>query len=234
MIGIYSFPSSGRTWLKIMLDDLEIDGLIDHGKREETSYNACQQMFCATPFVYLMRNPYDTFISQYQKSSSKWKYKTHPLIELSRVRLDEFVYGNARKHKQYLNNGKTLDLYVNLFEDILIHHISALKYTMASDFILLHYEDLIGKNGINEFHKIIPHINKNKIEKVWHDNTLERLVQKSENKEFFDTYKLEKKFHGGGSRYRDFLTEEHLSYFSKLIDKHDYENKMKELYDVVS
>ena len=92
MIGIYSFPSSGRTWLKIMLDDLEIDGLIDHGKREETSYNACQQMFCATPFVYLMRNPYDTFISQYQKSSSKWKYKTHPLISFSMSALIQSQY----------------------------------------------------------------------------------------------------------------------------------------------
>ena len=220
MICIYSSPSSGRTWLEIMLNQLNEDVICTHGKRQLQQYTIDNQYLFSDTFVYLIRNPYDVLISQYLKKLSRWKSNAKTL--------DEFVYLKTRKHK----SGR---LFVNVFEDTLLHHISALNYAKIHfNFIFIHYENLVCKDGMKEFHKIVPHIESTNLQKVWNDNTIEKIEQKLSNSDFTRKYNLKNKLNGGGSKYRNFLTEEHLSHFSKLIDKHDYENKMKELYDVVS
>lgn len=215
MIHLFSHPSSGRTWLKIILDDLGIEFLNYHGKINPNILDWTVEQFVLTKsskMVYLLRNPFDTLASHLQKKTkNQW------------VELDS-------------PNFLTFDALSEYGAELIIkHHLQALYYAQVhSDFILLKYEKLRSSSGLQEIQKAFPNITK----EVWEKFSYDQMVQKAKTDKRFDLkYKLlcANKMHGGlvgqGEKY---LNKTQNYQMNKIIDKYDYWNKMKELDDLVS
>lgn len=73
---LVSFPKSGRTWLRVMLDDLDIpfdyehDGPHDNKSRPFDELTLCgKKKYLDKPVVFLSRDPRDTAVSGYFQKS---------------------------------------------------------------------------------------------------------------------------------------------------------------------
>jgi len=208
MIVLYSFPGSGRTWLRKMLSDLkcEYEYEFSHGFREHDKFIIHNHLlFKSKKFIYLIRDPFDTLISQYLKRSKK-------------ITLEEALFDKCIKHNVFYEYSYMQHFKSNIWEDILLHHISAIKYkNIHPDFTLIRYENLIRSNGLEEFKKIIFNKSKSEISKAW----------------FYEQEKKSTLLNGGGSgKGLKYLNNYHLNILHDVMNKYDYHNKMKELYDL--
>lgn len=87
---ILSYPKSGRTWLRVMLDELGIPvefthfeaGLRNHLRFDELVVNP---LWCAgRPTLLLIRNPLDTLVSSYFQATKRLRIYSGPLSEFLR------------------------------------------------------------------------------------------------------------------------------------------------------
>jgi hypothetical protein len=66
-----SFPKAGRTWLRVILDDLQVsldyrhDGATHSTPRPFEALNLCGKRYATKPVIFLSRDPRDTAISGY-------------------------------------------------------------------------------------------------------------------------------------------------------------------------
>lgn len=87
---IISFPKSGRTWLRIMLDDLNVPALFYHGtskfdkmRTPDTVYQSIPKMF-GKSVIFITRDPRDTVVSNYFYTKDRKKLHNMSLSEFLR------------------------------------------------------------------------------------------------------------------------------------------------------
>jgi len=90
---IISFPKSGRTWLRVMLDLSELRGKFtyDHGKIDDKGFSFVEtkrQKIFNTNMLYLIRCPFDTVVSYYFQK--KYREKKAEIKDIDIFALDNF------------------------------------------------------------------------------------------------------------------------------------------------
>lgn len=87
---VVSFPKSGRTWLRVMLDDLGVDVQYshdgsDHGRRKPlSSLRENKSRYKSRRTVLLVRDPRDTVVSGYFQVQKRHKLPVGPFNEFIR------------------------------------------------------------------------------------------------------------------------------------------------------
>ena len=118
-IAVLSYPKSGRTWLRVMLDDLGVEAEYTHAGAEHKNpihYTALSTS-AAERFrriVFLSRDPRDTVVSAYHQA--KWRDRNRYMGTISQfIRdphfgIEKVIYFNAIWHDLARQNEKILPI----------------------------------------------------------------------------------------------------------------------------
>lgn len=87
---VVSFPKSGRTWLRVMLDDLRLDAKYTHDGSDHSrtghveELQPASQAFAGKIVVFLYRDPRDTAVSGYFQASKRLNSYTGTISDFIR------------------------------------------------------------------------------------------------------------------------------------------------------
>jgi sulfotransferase family protein len=85
---VISFPKSGRTWLRVMLDDLRVLAEYTHDSGDDRDGLHCNDLRASLPnakrTVLLMRDPRDTSVSNYYEATRRLRLYTGSISEFLR------------------------------------------------------------------------------------------------------------------------------------------------------
>lgn len=225
MIVLVSFPKSGRTWLRVMLDKLGVKYQYEHGKIKENKFvfyekklkkhsNKMNEMKC----IYMIRCPIDTIVSWYFQMV---------------VRKKDDTVSNEINQFCKMNIQKVID-----------HHLSVLEdKDRFGSFHLISYENL-KRNGVEEMkslldfcNKVIPHDQIEKVVEECEFNKMKNFHKEQQyagkNYHFYSKHgpeaqKIRKGKIGG---YVDYLEEDTIKQLNKILAKNNYYERLKKHED---
>lgn len=221
---LMSYPKSGRTWLRIMLDQLDMHGkyTFHHGRLSPRfAHNRTIDPSClkGNDVICLYRNPLDVVVSEfyaskYASTGMGWKGDIESYI----------------KHQNSLH-----------FRWILNHHRDLLK---CPDVPTVSYENLL-ENGTDTLIKILEHwgqpVDVEKVQKVYAECVFEKLKNKT-NDDFGKTkYFLgaevsdlsnrenRKVREGKANNYHKHLSQEQIGYLKQIMRDVNYDDTLAQL-----
>lgn len=221
MIVLVSFPKSGRTWLRVMLDKLNLKYEYDHGEiTEEMKFAFYEKKMTKyamnkSQCIYMIRCPLDTIVSWYFQMVVRRKNRTMP------QEINKFCIKNIQK--------------------VIDHHLSVLENKKSfKSFHIISYEKL-KQNGVEEIKSLLDFCNKptsyDEIKKVYEECEFEKMKMFHKSKEHSgknyalhsdngpEAQKVRKGKIGG---YVDYLTEDTIKELNKILEKNDYYERLKQ------
>ena len=226
MIVLVSFPKSGRTWLRVMLDKLNVKYEYEHGKvNKEMKFSFYEKklkkhskqmhkMQC----IYMIRCPIDTIVSWYFQMVVRKKDDKMP------NEINQFCKLNIQK--------------------VIDHHLAVLESKDSfGSFHLISYENL-KRNCVEEMkslldfcNKVIPHDEIKKVVEECEFNKMKKFHKDPQyskrNYQFYskngpEAQKVRKGKIGG---YVDYLEEDTIEKLNKILAKNNYYERLKQHED---
>ncbi len=219
-IRVVSFPKSGRTWLRVMLDDLQIRLVYTHadsGHLKRHHFSECgplEEVFTGHQIILLIRDPRDVTVSGYFHSKKR--------IKIFDGNLSDFIRNERHGISKVL-----------AFNELAVRSLC-----YASRYLVLRYEDLRARpiNLLNQIMRFVgfPLCTKQTINKIverYAFENMQRLEQKgyfrdeygfllgSKTPQDLDSLKVRRGKVGG---YRDDMNELDLQYCNQLMAVSDY------------
>tara|TARA_R100000951_G_C2604677_1_gene169257 strand:+ start:220 stop:930 length:711 start_codon:yes stop_codon:yes gene_type:complete len=205
MVYLYSYPHSGRSWVQMILDEFEIDSTVDHGTMiNEKYYHNKTFTDSHGTFAYLIRNPFDVLTSRYLKFSRKYGDMW--------ISLEKFLlYKSPTLNKTQI-------------EDIFAHYTSGLRYQkIYNNFVIIKYEALISEDGHKELKKLLPNIPESILKQTLSKYSLDNVTYLSKcDPDFSSKYSLQFKMNGGGSKYKELLSESQINDIENFLVDNKY------------
>jgi Sulfotransferase domain len=224
-IRIVSYPKSGRTWVRLMLGDLNVYPRFTHTKAgyifNDTPYNIDDTIpkFYSKRVVFLIRDPRDTVVSQY--------FHLTKITEKVDKSLKEFIR----------------DPY-NGFERVVVFNKKWCESKdKFKDFLMVSYEDL-KLNPIDGLERILnflnlPFIRKKDIVDVVRNNEFQKMQQREISGELHDAHGDRFAEDGGKGKeglkvrrgkvggYVDYFDEKDIEYCEKILSQYNYSEDVK-------
>jgi hypothetical protein len=218
---VVSFPKSGRTWLRVMLDELGLPFLFTHDGSDRvcgfSEMRICRRpLFYKYPVVFLSRDPRDTVVSGYFEMSRR-SYKTEILYSRA---ISDFArdprYGIEKVilfNKAWLKKGGGLRRFLPITYEQMTDKPEAVLRTVVN---------FVGAE-----------VSDDAIARVVSENTFERMHRREANGEYGrygtkltprdqadpDSYKLRRGKSGG---YVDYLSPDDLAYCNAMLERYGY------------
>lgn len=230
---IVSYPKSGRTWLRMMLNDLNINPAFDHStskiaKRRDAT-NVCDGMdkYFRNKVVFLMRDPRDVVVSYYLQASSPRKNEySGDLKEFIRDPLCGFEKILAFNRGWY----KARSAFNGFFP---------VTYEQIKDDTHAKIREIVSFMGI-------PRITDTLIENAVAQNNFSRMKKREASGELYrrfgemfadGTHSNEEFFkvrRGKIGGYRNYMDEEDQEYCARMIEEYDYKGILSEFSGTVA
>lgn len=231
-----SFPCSGRTWLKLMLLELEIPIGFLHGQltdnnklltddngvlilrgSENKDYEFKNNL--AKETILLWRNPFDILCAVVDKWSI-WTTMEQPMISYRRQ--------TNFSTKEAIEDSK------HNFRIILQYHIAVIEYCKQYNIPIyyLSYYDLQEQNKFIKLCNYFGYCDLNKIKSVYKKYSIDNMFKLPE--EVIIQRNLHRKINLGPDRdYRKIMSKEHINSLQEIISELDYNNKVAAKFNVV-
>jgi hypothetical protein len=221
-----SFPKSGRTWLRVILDELNMpldykhDGAKHSTPRPFEELTLCGKHYAARPVVFLSRDPRDTAISGFFQKTLRRDGYAGSLSDFIRDPLHG-VEKIVRYNLTWLERGSRLPAFLPItYEETSADAVGVVRMTAA--FLRV---DVVDAD----------------IERVVADNTFTKMRAREASGQYRerysdaltpadlgqpDSYKVRRGKVGG---YRDYLSAEDMAYCDAIFQRHGYFEKLQEL-----
>lgn len=220
---LVSYPKSGRTWTRIMLDGLGKinDYQFHHGRlKPRFANNRTIDSTCLTDrnVIFLYRNPLDVVVSEFYAS----KYAATGMGWKGDI--DSYIRHQDGKHFRWIVN----------------HHRDSLSILHAR---FISYENML-ENGPQTLEKMFVHwgweVDTDEIQRVYEECSFENLKDKT-NEDFSTKYFLgppvdelpnrenRKVREGKANNYHKHLNEDQISYLQSILDEYNYADTLSTL-----
>ncbi|MGA7544226.1 MAG: sulfotransferase domain-containing protein [Methyloceanibacter sp.] len=224
---LVSYPKSGRTWLRVMLGELNLpldyrhDGATDSRPRPFEELRLCdQEVYREKPVVLLSRDPRDTVVSCYFQKSLRLDGYAGAMADFVRDPLHG-IEKIVRYNLAWLTRGVELSAFLPVtYEEIITDPVAVMRGIV--DFIGVDRDDA-------------------EIERVVANNTFDRMRQREAGGEYSqrfrrklspsdpgnpESYKVRRGKVGG---YVDYLSAEDIAYCDEILERYRYFDTCREL-----
>ena len=236
---VISFPKSGRTWLRVMLDRLNLPMRYTHARSElvDDHFNnlhiAKKDLFRNWLFflhfspktiLFLHRDPRDTAVSAYFQITLRLGSK-------SEISMDNFI------RNPHFGVEKII-----VFNLMWLERGSQIKKFKSIDYESLRTRSVDGLTSITKWLRPDSAFDLHKIESVVLESSFQKMREQEEKGELSkqygekkfgaavadnpDSYKVRRGKVGG---YKDYFSEKDLAYCNELLARYDYFNRVREL-----
>jgi hypothetical protein len=217
---VVSFPKAGRTWLRVMLDELGLpfdyrhDGSTHSGANKISQIRVCNKpLFHMYPVVFLSRDPRDLVISGYfemtRRDEIPYKGTISDFVRDPRHGIEKAILFN----KAWLKAGARLQRFLPITYERLSEDPEAVLRAIA---------DFVGAE-----------VGDDAIARVASENTFEKMRKREANgeygrykkkltprdKEDSETYKVRRGKIGG---YVDYLSPDDVAYCNAMLERYGY------------
>jgi hypothetical protein len=237
---IISFPKSGRTWLRVMLDRLNLPTRHTHArsgynischfndlhivKKDLFRYRLLPLRFFQRSILFLHRDPRDTAVSGYfQKTlrlGSKSDISMADFIRDPHLGVEKIIIFNL----MWLERGRKIRKFKSIsYESLRSHSVEGLASITK----------WLRPDSAFDLHKIESVVQESSFQKMREQEENGELSKQYDKKIFGgtvadnpDSYKVRRGKVGG---YIDYFSEKDLAYCDELLARYDYFNRVREL-----
>ena len=227
-ISIVSYPKSGRTWLRLILNDLNLYPDFTHAssnyllQRKAAEVKDGMGEFYNKRIIFLVRDPRDTIVSNFFQV----------------VKSDPGEGGDIKDFYQGTLKELIRDPVLGIEKIIAFNTAWRSERENFQDFMILRYEDM-KKDPCAEILRVIdfmniPFISLRQIQKAVDDNQFKKLQKREISGELYKKYgdRFSKGWHGNEDKlkvrkgkvgsYKDYFDPEDIKYCDDLIANYDY------------
>jgi hypothetical protein len=237
---VISFPKSGRTWLRVMLDRLNLPMCYTHAGSEHSAGRHFKDLqigkkalfrsrilfiyFSPRPVLFLHRDPRDTAVSGYfQKTlrlGSKNEISMANFIRDPHFGVEKIIIFNL----MWLERGCKIEKFKSIgYESLRAHSVDGLasitKWLRPDSAFDLHKIQSVVQES--SFQKMREQEEKGDLGKLYDEKIFGAAVANNP-----DSYKVRRGKVGG---YTDYFSDKDLAYCDELLARYDYFNRMREL-----
>lgn len=223
---LVSFPKSGRTWLRVIFDDLNVpldykhDGAKHSIPRPFEELALCGKRFAEKPVIFMCRDPRDTAISGYFQKTLRRDGYAGSISDFLRDPLHG-VEKIVRYNLTWLERGSQLPAFLPItYEETTADAVGVVRQGIA----FLSFD-----------------IPEKEIERVVADNTFSKMQKREATGQYRERYSdtltpadpSDKDFYkvrrGKVGGYKDYLSAEDQAYCDTILQRHSYFERLQEL-----